>query len=76
MDIYNGLTEHISRIFVFLTRSNYDCFHLTLFTRCPKTRRYTEAEYLEMENEVHFQSIDVKIALSKIYRRVSFETAG
>ena len=28
-----------------------------------------------LDSEVHFQSIDVKVSLSKIYRNVSFETA-
>lgn len=29
-----------------------------------------------LDSEVHFQSIDVKVLLSKIYRNVSFETAA
>ena len=33
------------------------------------------SEVTGLDSEVHFQSIDVKVALSKIYRRVSFETA-
>ncbi|MCW5922224.1 MAG: Uma2 family endonuclease [Saprospiraceae bacterium] len=29
-----------------------------------------------LDSEVHFQSIDVKVPLSKIYRNVSFETVA
>ncbi len=36
---------------------------------------WRSSEVSGLESEAHFQSIDVRLALSKIYRRVSFETA-
>ena len=36
---------------------------------------WRSSEVSGLDSEAHFQSIDVRLALSKIYRRVPFETA-
>ena len=45
------------------------------FLRQEEPDLWRSSEVSGLDSEVHFQSIDVKIALSKIYRNVSFETA-
>jgi Uma2 family endonuclease len=44
------------------------------FLRQEDPSLWRSSEVSGLENEVHFQSIGVKVSLSKIYRNVSFET--
>ncbi len=46
--------------------------HIDLFLRQAEPDLWRSSEASGLDSEVHFQSIDVKLALSKIYRRVSF----
>ncbi|MEO6758581.1 MAG: Uma2 family endonuclease [Saprospiraceae bacterium] len=45
------------------------------FLRQEEPDLWRSSEVSGLDSEIHFQSIGVKIALSKIYRNVSFETA-
>lgn len=45
------------------------------FVRQDDPNLWRTSEFSGLDNEVYFQSIDIKLALSNIYRNVSFETA-
>lgn len=45
------------------------------FLRQDDPSLWRTSEVSGLDSEIHFQSIDVKVSLSKIYRNVSFETA-